>query len=85
MEKLFSIDIGTDPHYEEFFTEVGYDNVTFAEINQERGIDKMEIKLYGPERSELPYVFPLDRMLKMLKSAKELLIESHEVREDDAE
>ena len=95
MNKNFNLEISSDLDYEGmvvnivyntkntiFFKEsnkVVYKQKTIAVLNQDRGIENIEIKIYPPKNEDY-WGFSLADFLKILQKAKETLIKSNQKR-----
>lgn len=70
LELFFSIPIG----YEELTLEVQLDRERVIEINQDKGIDHLEVELFGTDK-EHGFIakMPLDDLINILIEARETL------------
>ena len=84
MEKKFRVYLCSDLDYEEMVADICYEGRTFAMITQEKGIDKMEIEIFSAAEEEIkPWKFFLDDHLSAIKLAKETLIKTQKIEENN--
>ena len=71
--KGFKIRICSDLDYQGMVVDIVYNNATFATLNQDEGIENIEIKLYSSQEKFLE--FSLEEFIEILEKAKKLLIQ----------
>ncbi len=74
MNDKFSIEMCSDLDFEGMVIDISYNMQTFASINYDKGIDKMEIEIspFGKDLNKT--IFPLEDFLTVLEKAKKLAI-----------
>jgi len=72
--KDFKIRICSDLDYEGMVIDIVYKNITFATLNQDKGNDNVEIKLY-PSQIDEYWIVTYKEFTEILQKAKELLIQ----------
>ena len=75
MNSLFLVELCSDLDYEEMVADVSYGNQILAIIDQEKGIDQMEIEIFMPDSNAKSWKLPLDEFIKTLHFAKKTLEE----------
>lgn len=74
--KNFSVEICSDPDYEEVVAHLIWkENYSIAIINQENGIDNIEMEIFVPLTGTKSRVFEVDEFLNALEFSKERLID----------
>jgi len=76
----FEIIIADLPDKEELVAEIYYNNMYWAEISQEPGVEQPIIEFYPPSDKEY-WEFPLDEALEALEKAKKRFLEMQIIRE----
>lgn len=79
MQNKFRICICSDLDYEEMVADVCYEEDTVAMVTQEKGMDKMEIKISPPENEGNSWEFALDDYMAAIESAKQALIKMQKI------
>lgn len=78
MKNTFTVDVGGDPKHDDLTAEIycGDNPVNdfFAMINQDAGVDKLEIEIH-PRKDGQPWVLDLGDLLQTIQRAKERLYE----------
>lgn len=74
MNDEFSLEICSDLDYEGMTVDISYLNDLIASLNQDKGSENIEIKLYSPKDKE-HWNFSYEEFMLILKKAKELLIQ----------
>lgn len=82
MKKKFRIRLCSDLDYEEMVADVCYMNDTLGIINQDKGVDAMEIRIYHPNDLNASWQLPLDELIETLQLAKKNLKESEKIESD---
>jgi hypothetical protein len=74
MNSQFKIEYCSDLDYEEIVADISFQNHILAVINQEKGIESMEIEIFAPYDTK-SWNFSLSEFIETLESAKKCLIE----------
>lgn len=82
MNKKFIVEVCSDLDYEEMVADISYENHSIAMISQEKGIKKMEIKIFTPPKELLTWNFSLDDFIETLEFAKKRLIQMQKFPEE---
>ncbi len=69
---MFKIRICSDLDHEEIVADVCWDNQTLATINQDKGLENLEIELFSPQDQE-SWVVPFEKMIEIFCEAKKQL------------
>jgi len=75
--KYFKIRICSDLDYEGMVIDIVYKHNTLATLNQDKGIENIEIKFYSSQEKEY-WKFSYKEFIDILEKAKKLLIEINE-------
>ncbi len=78
--KDFKIRICSDLDYEGMVVDIVYKNNTIATLNQDKGIESIEIKLYSTQK-ESSLEFSYKDFVDTLEKAKKILIELNKKNE----
>ena len=77
----FKFRICSDLDYEGMVVDIVYKNSTFAILNQDKGIENTEIKLFPPITDEC-WNFSYNEFIETLEKAKKLLIQINKEKRD---
>lgn len=83
-DKLRVVLVG-DLNYEELVADIVYDNGTILIITQEEGVEKMQVNFSPMRDLGTSCSVPLDSFISILRSAKQWLIESRDLAENEAD
>lgn len=79
--KHFKIRICSDLDYEGMVVDIVYRNITIATLNQDKGVENIEIKLYlsqTKKQLEISY----KEFMKILEEAKKILLQVNEAKNE---
>lgn len=71
---MFDIRICSDLDHEEIVVDLYFDNSTLAMINQDQGLEKLEVELFPPP-NQTSWVLPFNELVEILSKAKKTLHE----------
>ena len=77
MKNNFHLDISSNLDYEGMVVDIMYKHDILATLNQDKGIDKIEIIIFSPTHSD-NWSFSYEEFLQILQKAKETLIKANE-------
>ncbi len=72
MESKFKIIMSSDIDYDELCAEIYYENQFVAIINQEKGLENLEIEIYPPQETKF-WHFKYSEFEEILKQARKTL------------
>ncbi|CAI1015059.1 Uncharacterised protein [Serratia quinivorans] len=78
MHADFEIVFFSDSHYEELTAEITYKGQILCQLNQDKGIDNIEVEFFSDSRvlaEEVAMKLPLDEFLSVLTEAKKALVD----------
>ncbi|CAI1694084.1 Uncharacterised protein [Serratia quinivorans] len=78
MHTDFEIVFFSDSHYEELTAEITYKGQILCQLNQDKGIDNIEVEFFSDSRllaEEVAMKLPLDEFLSVLTEAKKALVD----------
>ncbi|MRT01947.1 hypothetical protein [Ewingella americana] len=77
MSNIFDVDFFSDSRYEELTAEISYNGQILCQLNQDKGIDAIEVEFFADSRvlaEPVEMKFPLDEFIKVLTDTKTELI-----------
>jgi len=77
MSNIFDVDFFSDSRYEELTAEISYNGQILCQLNQDKGIDAIEVEFFADSRvlaGPVEMKFPLDEFIKVLTDTKTELI-----------
>ena len=83
MTKKFGLRICSDLDHEEIVVDVCWDHTTIATVNQDYGLDNLEIELFPPPKDIESWKFPYEDFVRILEFAKKKLIEMQKLPEPE--
>lgn len=73
MNKQFTVDFFSDEQYDKLTAEISYGNQILCQINQDQGVDNMEVEFFHEQRllDKAPQLkFPLSDLLEIIERVK---------------
>jgi len=79
--KYFKIRLCSDLDYEGMVVDIVYKNSTLATLNQDKGIENIEIKLYPPQLDKY-WEISYKTFIEILEEAKKTLLEINKEKDE---
>ncbi|WP_145578726.1 hypothetical protein [Yersinia alsatica] len=77
MDNAFEVVFFSDSHYEELTAEISYRGQILCQLNQDKGVDAVEVEFFADSRllaESVEMKFSLDEFIKVLTDTKADLI-----------